>query len=252
MNNGLKWALVSLPILVGGFIVYRTLTKEKRLAKKKAKEQGTTPQITTQTTTTSGGGGGGGVTRTNTTVKPDFPIGIGSRGSKVKELQQAIVDDGQPNVVALLGKNPTDGQFGTGTEKAVKALLGKTTIDSQADIIKIINLKITRAAAQQVATGDANRKFYGKLIVDGLCKNGKELYAVKSAQIFGYRYDSTKTRSIETRSWKYETGDRAKPWNKCSNIVSQTMDASGFVTIWTKESGNDWRYNISPYDFEVK
>jgi len=56
MNNGLKWALVSLPILVGGFIVYRTLTKEQREAKKKAKEQGgnNTPIIT------SGGGSGSG------------------------------------------------------------------------------------------------------------------------------------------------------------------------------------------------
>jgi len=156
MNKGLKWALVSLPILVGGFIVYRTLTKEKRLAKKKAKEQGTTPQNTTQTSTTSGGGGGGG-TRTTTTVKPDFPMGVGSRGAKVTELQQAIVNDGQPNVVALLGNPATDGKFGTGTEKAVKALLGKTKIDSQADIDKIKGLKATRSS-QQDAVNKQNER----------------------------------------------------------------------------------------------
>ena len=121
MNKGLKWALISLPILVGGFIVYRTLTREKREEKKRMKEQGvggglppTTPPIVPTTTTTGG---------STPTVKPDFPIGIGSRGAKVIELQQAIVNDGQPNIVALLGSNPTDGKFGTGTEKAVKALL---------------------------------------------------------------------------------------------------------------------------------
>jgi peptidoglycan hydrolase-like protein with peptidoglycan-binding domain len=157
MNNGLKWALVSLPILVGGFIVYRTLTKEQREAKKKAKEQGgnNTPIITSGGGSGSGSGsgsGGGG-----STIKPDFPMGIGSRGSKVKELQQAIVDDGQPNVVSLLGKNPTDGQFGTGTEKAVKALLGKTKIDSQADIDKIKGLKATRSSQQNTINKQIER-----------------------------------------------------------------------------------------------
>lgn len=246
MNKGLKWALISLPILIGGFIVYKTLRPQKPKPS----------DIPTPTPVPSGGGGGYTPSPTPS-PKPDFPIGIGSRGAKVKELQQAIVDDGQANIVSLLGSNPTDGKFGTGTEKAVKALLGKTKVDSQADIDNIKKLKAQRISqqqqTQQLAQGDATRKYYGKLIVDGLCVSGKELYSVNPAgKIFGYKYDSTKTRQIESKSWTYKVGERAKPWNYCSNIKSKTMDSSGFVEIWTLESGNNWKYRFTPYDFEVK
>ena len=252
MNKGLKWALISLPILIGGFIVYRTLRPK---APKPPK-----PSDTPIPTGGGGGGtpsGGGGGYTPPPSPKPDFPIGLGSKGAKVKELQQAIVDDGQANIVSLLGANPTDGKFGTGTEKAVKALLGKTKIDSQADIDNIKKLKAQRianqTAAQAATQGDANRKFYGNLIVNGLCKSGKELYSVNSAgKIFGYKFDSTKTRQIESKSWTYGKGERAKPWNYCSNIKSQTLDGSGFVEIWTVEGGNNWKYRFTPYDFEVK
>ena len=248
MNKGLKWALISLPILIGGFIVYKTLRPQKP-------KQDTPPPpspIPSGGGTPSGGGGG-----YTPPPKADFPIGLGSKGAKVKELQQAIVDDGQANIVSLLGANPTDGKFGTGTEKAVKALLGKTKIDSQADIDNIKKLKAQRianqTAAQAATQGDANRKFYGNLIVNGLCKSGKELYSVNSAgKIFGYKFDSTKTRQIESKSWTYGKGERAKPWNYCSNIKSQTLDNAGFVEIWTVESGNNWKYRFTPYDFEVK
>ena len=164
MNKGLKWALISLPILVGGFIVYRTLTKDKRVAKRKEKEN----DSNTNNTTTSGGNGGGG----SYTAKPDFPMGVGSSGRKVKELQTAILDDGQPSIVAYLGKGGADSKFGTGTEKAVKALLGKTKVDSQADIDKIKGLKAARMGKAVVNDANANRKYYGNLIIDGLC-NGK-------------------------------------------------------------------------------
>lgn len=248
MNKGLKWALISLPILIGGFIVYRTLRPKAPKLPEPGRGGGTLSP--------GGGGtpsGGGGGYTPPPSPKPDFPIGLGSKGAKVKELQQAIVDNGQANIVSLLGANPTDGKFGTGTEKAVKALLGKTKIDSQADIDNIKKLKAQRIANQTAAQGDANRKFYGNLIVNGLCKSGKELYSVNSAgKIFKYKFDSTKTRQIESKSYTYGIGERAKPWNNCSNIKSQTLDASGFVTIWTVEGGNNYKYSFTPYDFEVK
>lgn len=243
MNKGLKWALISLPILIGGFIVYRTLRPQKP-----KQDTPPSPPIPSGGGTPSGGGGGGYTPPPP--PKADFPMGLGSKGEKVKELQQAIISTGDATAIGFLGRGSADGKFGTGTEKAVKQLLGKTKVDSQADIDKIKNLKAQRDA---VAQGDANRKFYGKLIVDGLCKNGKELYSVNSAgKIFGYKFDSTKTRQIESKSWTYGKGERAKPWNYCSNIKSQTLDNGGFVEIWTVESGNNWKYRFTPYDFEVK
>jgi hypothetical protein len=206
MNKGLKWALISLPILVGGFIVYRTLTREKREEKKRMKEQGvggglppTTPPIVPTTTTTGG---------STPTVKPDFPIGIGSRGAKVIELQQAIVNDGQPNIVALLGSNPTDGKFGTGTEKAVKALLGKTKIDSQADIDKIKGLSAGRvSSAQQTANVNAKIKLANKLVA--LFKEkpkSREFYAINDIAVGIYKVTSD-GREIKQQSKVFKKGE---------------------------------------------
>lgn len=241
MNKALKWALVSLPILVGGYIIYKKLKPSKK------KE---TPLPAPIPVVTGGGSGSGGGGRTPSAPKPDFPMGLGSKGAKVKELQEAIISTGDATAIGFLGRAGADGSFGTGTEKAVKQLLGKTKVDSQAEIDGIKNLKAQRDASAQ---GDANRKFYGKLIVDGLCKGGKSLYSVNAAgRIFGYKFDSTKTRQIESKSWTYKIGELAKPWGFCSNIKSQTMDSSGFVEIWTVEGGSNWKYRFTPYDFEVK
>lgn len=227
--------------LAGVYFIYKYFKPEK-----KDKKGDTTPTPTLTPTPTPA------------PSKDAFPLKRGSRGAKVKELQQAIVDDGQATVVSLLGLVPTDGQFGAGTEKAVNALLGKKTIDSQADIDKIKGLKSKRAEdavrvaqQQQAQQAITNRKYYGNLIVQGLCSD-KFLYAVKPAKIYGYKMDSTKTREIERRTWTYKSGQFAAPWNSCNKIQSKTLDSQGFVIIWTIESGNNWYYSLSPYEFEVK
>lgn len=62
-----------------------------------------------------------------------FPLKRGSRGGKVTELQQIIkkLDS------TLLPRFGVDGSFGSETEAAVVKLLGKTQIDSQADIDRL-------------------------------------------------------------------------------------------------------------------
>ena len=77
-----------------------------------------------------------------TDTKPsDFPLKKGSKGSKVKAVQQIIlkIDKG------LLPKFGADSDFGSETEAAVFKLLGKKTIESQSDINKlndILNKKL--------------------------------------------------------------------------------------------------------------
>jgi hypothetical protein len=80
-----------------------------------------------------------------------FPLKRGSKGAKVKELQRAILSYN----IAYLGplnfidgdkgklytdKGKDDGKFGELTEFHVNSILGKKTIDSQADIDKIKSL----------------------------------------------------------------------------------------------------------------
>lgn len=66
-----------------------------------------------------------------------FPLKKGSKGAKVVELQNVILRI-NPNLLAKFG---ADGDFGSETEAAVVKLLGKKTIDSQADIESIKNQK---------------------------------------------------------------------------------------------------------------
>lgn len=73
---------------------------------------------------------------TQTAPRVGFPLKRGSRGSKVTEVQQII----KKLDATLLPKFGIDGDFGRETEAAVEKLLGKKTIDSQADINTLNNM----------------------------------------------------------------------------------------------------------------
>jgi hypothetical protein len=70
-----------------------------------------------------------------------FPLKKGSKGAKVLELQNAIMSI-NPNLLPRYG---ADGDFGSETELAVSRMLGKKTVDSQADIETIKKGKNTKA-----------------------------------------------------------------------------------------------------------
>ena len=227
MNKGLKWALISLPILIGGFIVYKTLRPKKP-------KQDTPPPI-------PGGDGvtttGGGYTPPPPPPKADFPMGLGSKGAKVKELQQAIISTGDATAIGFLGRAGADGQFGTGTEKAVKKLLGKIKVDSQADIDKIKNTRSVRE-------GNTNRVTIAKKLVD-LFKNKRyaDFYAIQDIQIAtgkrtsdGRDYD--RTPSVLKKGTRLDIP-------KSANLV---VDVEGFIRATT--SNKFWEF--SPYGMEVK
>jgi hypothetical protein len=113
--------IYGVPILIGAYFIYKSI---KPSVKK-------------------------GVSDTDTDTKVEkFPLKRGSRGAKVEELQKAILIYDK----SLLPKFGADKIFGSETEKAVKAILGKSTIDSQDDINKIVKL-----------TNDRNIKISGRI-----------------------------------------------------------------------------------------
>lgn len=59
-----------------------------------------------------------------------FPIEVGQSGANVRKLQQMILSANKN----LLPKFGADGKFGSETATALKTLIGKNRIDSQADI----------------------------------------------------------------------------------------------------------------------
>jgi hypothetical protein len=70
---------------------------------------------------------GGGTFSGGTTTASDFPLKKGSKGALVQRLQLAIGTSNLPKFGA-------DGDFGTETQTALKAITGKTQVDSLAEI----------------------------------------------------------------------------------------------------------------------
>jgi hypothetical protein len=128
MNNYLKYSLIALPILVGGFLIYKKLNPKKK--------EGTTPppppQPTIPTTKPE-------VKNPIINVRNEFPLKKGSRGAKVKELQGYILKK-DPKALPKFG---ADGDFGNETEGAMQKLfpkytfLGKISVNNQAELDEI-------------------------------------------------------------------------------------------------------------------
>jgi hypothetical protein len=129
MNKALKWTLIALPIVVGGIIVYRKLRKDEVTpidsGTPETKPTDTTPKEKPKETTT-------------TTSSVGFPIKKGSKGAKVKELQNLILRK-DPKALPRFG---ADGDFGSETEGALKRLFSKTSVENQAELDAIRKVAI--------------------------------------------------------------------------------------------------------------
>jgi peptidoglycan hydrolase-like protein with peptidoglycan-binding domain len=241
MNNYLKYSLIALPILVGGFLIYKKLNPKKK--------EGTTPPPPPPTPSGEPKPPTSPVINVRT-KSDDFPIGIGSRGAKVIELQQAIVNDGQPNIVSLLGSNPTDGKFGTGTEKAVKALLGKTKIDSQADIDKIKGLSAARVSSALQTAGKNDRIALANKLISLFKQNPatREFYAIQDLGGSIYKV-TTDGREILESSKVWKKGEAIGTTRSgLSRNAKFVVNSSGFIQAY---DGSLMVY-FSPYGVEVK
>lgn len=114
MNKAVKWTLISLPVLVGGYFIY---TQVKRYSASKAPGAALPPA----------GGGGTGTTPVSAC---SFPLKKGSVGVCVQQLQMALIKYYGPSILPKYG---ADGNWGAETEGAVKALTGTSGAQSFAD-----------------------------------------------------------------------------------------------------------------------
>lgn len=121
MKPWLKWTLIALPLLVGGFIVYKRLRKPPD-------EKPVTP---TPPTPTPGGGGKPPKPKPTVTKRTDeFPLKRGSKGARVRALQTWILRKDK-NALPKFG---ADADFGKETEDALIKLFGKKEILNQAEL----------------------------------------------------------------------------------------------------------------------
>jgi hypothetical protein len=122
MNNALKWTLIALPIVVGGIIVYRKLRKDGVTpidsGTPETKPTDVTPKEKPKETTTT------------TSSNVGFPLKKGSKGAKVKELQNLLLRKDRK----ALPRFGADGDFGSETEGALKRLFNKTSVENQAEL----------------------------------------------------------------------------------------------------------------------
>ena len=99
---------------------------------------------------------------TSTIPTSIYPIKKGSKGNKVKELQKLLLQIDPTS----LPKYGADGDFGSETEAALDKILGKKSIDSADDLIKLKQI-LQRKKFPYVAAPDKNTNqsqlppFYG-------------------------------------------------------------------------------------------
>ena len=111
MNNKyIKFAALG-AIAIGGYLVIRNLLGKSS----SAAAVSTAPTLPTQITS------------------QDFPIKKGSKGDKVKEIQQILVSID----ANALPKYGNDGDFGSETESALFKYLNKKSVDKQDDILTL-------------------------------------------------------------------------------------------------------------------
>lgn len=236
MNNFLKYSLIGLPILVGGYIIYRQIKPKK---KKGATPPPAPAPTTTYTPAPSGGGTRGGGTSGGSSfqVRDAFPLKKGSKGAKVTELQNAIIASGNADAIKELGSRGADGDFGGGTEKAVKILLGKTQVDNQQEIENIKNIV-------KKIEGTTNRIAIAKKLVDTFkSKSNPAFYALWDTEV-----ETNKLTSDGRLYDKKITVIGKGRYLVIPKNAVLTIDSGGFITA--KTATDYWWF--SPYGFDVK
>jgi hypothetical protein len=224
--------IFGVPILIGGYFIYKSFKKgDKSTGGSSNGNEGNTNVETNSS---------GGVTPA---VAKLFPLKKGSRGSKVEELQKAIlIYDAN-----ILPKYGADKDFGSETEKAVKSILGKNTVDSQDDIDKIITLasknKSDKETVDATNLQNSNRKALAEKLLTNYVLNKKlDFYAIKDVQIEEYKL-TTDGREYEQKFIYYKPNDKIEAGN-----AKITINSFGFFTL---DLGKK-RYYFSPYGFELR
>lgn len=171
-NKTLVAILLALPILIGGYILWK---KKKDEAEEGKKNNGGVSGGSSDSST------GGFAPSGGSSSASAFPLKKGSKGSKVWELQNAILSYN----ASLLPKYGADSDFGSETEAAVYSLLGKRTVDSQSDIDRIKNMAKTPISGGQNTSNSASQ-----LIIKSLqAKQNPKVTLIRDSYVLIGKYD---------------------------------------------------------------
>jgi hypothetical protein len=241
MNKKLiPYLIFGVPLLIGGFFLYKYLKTPK---KGKDAPDGLDPQNDAKVETTKHSSG---KSSTKSASSQYFPLKKGSRGAKVKQLQEAIlIYDSK-----ILPKFGADSDFGSETESAVKTILGKTTIDSQEDIDSIIKKADTNKKTQETANANAqsiaNRTALAKTLVNQAKGKGasKDFYALNKTLITPY-YITTDGREQKQPIKTLNVRDRIG----IDGDTTYKIDSNGMIQAYIDK---DSMKSFSPYAFELR
>lgn len=165
-NKNLRYFLIGIPVLVAGYIVYKTIRKNKLGGDTK---DANAPTDSSKTTSNNSGG-------VTPQVAKVFPLKKGSKGTKVTELQNALLSVNK-NILPKFG---ADGDYGSETESAVNTILKKKTVDSQDDIAKILSIAKTSEANIKLAQVNSERTSLANKLISAYKSNPSKLdfYAI--------------------------------------------------------------------------
>lgn len=239
-NKILPYIIIGIPVLIGGFFLYKYI-KGNRKGEDAPPNYDKSNDGNTEEEKTSGG-----KSSTKSASTKYFPLKKGSKGAKVKELQQAILKYDS----TLLPKFKDDSDFGSETLSAVTKILGKTTVDSQEDIDTIIRkaneIKKNQETAKAVATANSNRSSLAqKLISLAKGRGGSvDFYALHTTQLVPFTI-TTDGRQIRQNTKTLVKGDRVR----IDSDTTYKIDSNGNIQAYIDK---DLMKSFSPYAFEVK
>jgi hypothetical protein len=218
--------IYGVPILIGAYLIYKSIKPTDKTKKTKVSD-----------TETNNNGG------LTPAVAKLFPLKRGSKGEKVEELQKAILIYDKN----LLPKFGADKDYGSETENAVKTILGKSIIDSQDDIDKIIKLANDKNKNAETAaknkTLQANRTALANSLVSHIKKNkGLDFFAIHDVAV-GVSSITSDGRLYGTTTKVYKKGEMIEAANA---VLKVTPD--GLINLERSSKV----YIFSPYGFEVK
>lgn len=225
MNKNLK-ILALLVAGVGGYLVVKNLFGKKS----KGLDKSTGDKSTNASSDNAG----------TPSVQKYFPLVKGSKGEKVRELQNALI-----SIDALaLPKYGVDGAFGIETETAVFKYLNKKSVDSQEDINKILNTKDTQKAAELVAKTNADRNVLGENLKDAWAKN-------KSANLYSDNLQAVSMGILDLqgaeRNVKVVNVKKGDLLARGKDITEMVVLQHGFVKAILGEGANRTFVKFSPF-----
>lgn len=118
MNKLTRGILLSIPLLAGGFFLWKYLSKKDEPKTDESKNDDL------------------GIGTSSGASPSVFPLKKGSKGAKVTELQNILLS-ANPNILPKFG---ADGDFGSETETALLTLFNKSTIKNQRELDGLLKL----------------------------------------------------------------------------------------------------------------